>query len=129
MSAVAAVAAVKAGIDIAQMIANGVVHYSKQQYMDKINRLQSCLTQLNDHRETLEGYKNQLKRIWDDEEAADYIRNIESTVKIVTNQHKNVQSQIEMWQKAIESMEFEVGQRQESLGDISGVLGALNIAD
>jgi chromosome segregation ATPase len=110
------------GVDIA-------LKYSKSQYQEKIDRLDSCVQKLEQHLSNLEGYKDQLKTIWDDEYSADYLKNIEKEIKSVKNAQEQANNQIQMWQEAISSMEETVGAQQENIEKMKQALNVLDIVD
>ena len=61
---------INSGITIGNLGTNIALKYSKSQYQEKIDKLDNCARKLEQHLSNLEGYKEQLKSIWDDEYAA-----------------------------------------------------------
>ena len=120
---------INSGITIGKLGTNVALKYSKSQYQEKIDKLDNCARKLEQHLSNLEGYKEQLKSIWDDEYAAKYQVELEKEIKSVKNAQEQVNNQIQMWQSAIKEMEDTVGGQQEKLQLIKEGLSALDIKD
>lgn len=117
------------GILIGEGVTNVVVKYSKSQYQEKIDKLDACARKLEKHLSNLQGYKEQLKNIWDDEGAERYHKNLDKEIKSVRNAQDNTNNQIQLWQKAIKEMEDTVKEQQEKIDLMKQALESLNIKD
>lgn len=118
-----------AGVEIGKGITNIILRYSKSEYQEKISRLSNCLSKLDKHLASLEGYENQLKQYWDDDTAESYHKVIKKEIKAVKNSQEQVGNQIMMWENAIKEMEDTVGQQTAKIDDMTSILNALDIQD
>ena len=117
------------GIAIGEGITDVVVKYSKAQYKAKIDTLQGCQQKLESHLSILEGYKSKLKTIWDDEDAANYHKELDKQIAGVKNSMDQVKSQITMWQRAIDEMQETTSEQTDKIDTIKSILGTLDIKD
>ncbi len=129
MGALKYASGITGGIVLNNAVSNYTLKYSKSQYQEKIDKLENCARKLEQHLSNLEGFKEQLKNIWDDEAARRYMSELEKQIKSVKNAQEQVNNQIQMWQKAIKEMEDTVGGQLDKLNLIKAGLDALNIKD
>lgn len=121
------ISAAIAGLDLGQGVNNIIVRFSKSQYNEKIDKLNGCLKKLDEHKNKLSGYRRDLDEYWSDTKAEVYKRQVDDAIQACTNQHKLCSDQIELWQKAIETMEENNNQVNQAIDSVQGALKVLNI--
>lgn len=117
------------GLGLSDVAGDIIVKYSKSQYQEKIDRLDRCVQKLASHASNLKGYKEELKTIWDDEQAQKYHKILDKEIKSVENAQEQVNKQIQMWKNAIKEMEDTVTEQQDKMNIVKSALDALDIKD
>ncbi len=117
------------GIEIGEAITNGVVKYSKQQYLAKISTLQGLFNELGNHLNTMEGLRDRFTQIYTDGNADDLIKELNTQIKAVRNAQNQVNEQMQLWEAAIKEMEDTVTDQNPLIEDIHGLVSSLDIRD
>lgn len=117
------------GLSIGIGISDWILNYNKKQYEERISELEECVDQLDTHKSALEGYRGQLRSVWNDDDASgEYEKVLDKEIRAVTNAQKQVRLQIQSLKDIVSEMQDTTTQIVEKIsGGINSVLDALDI--
>ena len=104
-----------------------ILNYQKKQYEDRISELETCLSKLNAHYETLQSYRNEICNFWESYEALHYGKLLDIEIRAVYNAQEQVKHDIEANKEIIAGMKDTTTLIVEKVADIASTLGALDI--
>ena len=104
-----------------------ILNYQKKQYEDRISELETCLSKLNAHYETLQSYRNEICNFWESDEALHYGKLLDIEIRAVYNAQEMVKHDIEANKEIIAGMKDTTTLIVEKVADIASTLGALDI--
>ncbi len=117
------------GIQIGEAITNGVVKYSKQQYLSKISTLQGLFSELGGHLNIMEGLRDRFTHIYTDGNADDIVKELNTQISAVKNAMKEVNEQIALWEAAINEMEETVDGGVGKVDEMHNLISSLDIRE
>lgn len=104
-----------------------VLNYTKKQYEYKISELETYLSKLNAHYETLQSYRNEICNFWESDEALQYGKLLDIEIRAVYNAQEMVKHDIEALKEIIAGMKDTTTIIVDKIADIASTLGALDI--
>lgn len=116
-----------AGINAGVAASDWILNYQKKQYEDRISELETCLSKLNAHYETLQSYRNEISNFWESDEALHYGKLLDVQIRAVYNAQEQVKHDIEANKEIIAGMKDTTTLIVEKVADIASTLGALDI--
>ena len=81
-----------------------VLHYTRSQYENKIQQLESYAARISTHLDELENYKNKIKQVWDDENAVNYIASISESIRACKNAVERINNLRDIYRNAVGDM-------------------------
>ena len=120
-------------------MAGYILKYSASVYNAKITRLDTLHGLLQTHLDALEGYKDQIKNFWDDDQSPQYITGIANQITKVKGAMDNIKMAIAEYQGVSDRMtqggqlvDEAMGDAKDALetvsevtGDVAGVVGTI----
>lgn len=100
---------------------NLLLNYTRNQYQEKIDQLESCKTRLDAHLAQLEAYQQQLYNFWTGENAEEYFAMIGVQIMAVRSAQTRVETTLQNWQEVVDKMEH----TKETVSELTG--GATNV--
>ena len=116
-----------AGFGAGVAASDWILNYQKKQYEDRISELETCLSKLNAHYETLQSYRNEISNFWESDEALHYGKLLDIEIRAVYNAQEMVKHDIEAYKEIIAGMKDTTTLIVEKVADIASTLGALDI--
>lgn len=104
-----------------------IIKYTRQQYERKITALEGYAAQLKTHLAELEGYKNKIKQIWNDEQGVEYYKQVSKYVRACKNALDRVDRVRMIYQEAMGDMVGTGTVIDETIADAKSVASGLNI--
>lgn len=102
------------------------LHYSKAQYEKKITQLESYAVQINAHLDQLENYKSQIKQVWDDENAVEYMRSISKSIRACRNAVERINNLRDIYRNAMGDMTAVDEGIKEIIEDVNIATGSIS---
>lgn len=106
-----------------------ILKYSKAIYDSKISELESYSAQLDTHRSELEGYRERLRDIWNDEQGQRYYELLSDQIRAVKNASSRVTDLRRIYENASADLERQRSVTGDLLDEAKSILDVLNISD
>lgn len=107
-------------------IASGIIiHFQKEVYDAKIDKLQGYAKKLDGHLATLESYKREIPGFWGDETGAQYVHEMEKQIQQIKNTRKSIDELSNLYDRLKEGLSKAQTTVSGKVDDISGILGGL----
>lgn len=106
---------------------NPVINYSKQVYLNKITELEGYGTRLKGHLATLEGLRDRVRTVWDDDAGQEYYDLLSKQIIAVRNANDRIDSLRGIYQEAIGDMTKAGTLIGGDLDDAKSIISMLNI--
>lgn len=103
-----------------------LLNYTRKQYQEKIDALESCKKRLDVHLTQLESYRQQLYNFWTGENAEEYFAMIGSQINAVRSAQTRVEATLQNWQEVVNNMEYTKEVVSDLTGGASSILKGLD---
>lgn len=118
-----------AGVTLGNFGTKLMINYTKSQYDEKVQELQSYAQKLNTHLNNLEGYKNQIRNYWSDEEAEKYQSALNMQIKAIKNALNRVDSLKGIYERTSQELSEQKSKSSAALDEAKQLIDELGIGD
>lgn len=116
--------AIDVGARIGDAVSGFLFQYTKAQYEEKINELDTHIAQLNTHLDNLISLKDRIPTFWKDDNANKTVATLEMTIKNVQRDMETAQNLAQVFRDAVASFDTS---NEKLHGYIEDALGLLNL--
>lgn len=99
-----------------------ILKYSASVYQAKINSLESCISQLSTHLNTLEEYEKSLVSFWDTPQAEQFATSLAKQIIKVGNAMNHVTELKRLYQENIDRMSRQATAIEDTIGNLESAI-------
>lgn len=117
--------AVAVGAALGTAASGYLFNYSKSEYETKISELEALISRLNEHLTTLRNLRSQVPQFWDDENAQETSRALDTTISKVEREMSTAESLARTFRTAVESLDSSKDVVKNLVSDAMGILSGV----
>ena len=106
-----------------------IIRYTQSVYQNKVNNLMNLHGELQTHLANLEGYRDQIKNFWNDDEGMAYYNLVNTEIRAVKNAMNRVQNLHTIYSDSVDELNSAKTATSGLLEEAGSILSGLGIGD